>query len=204
MVDRDAIDPHASALVVFDLLEGFRAEAEAADVIAPVAGLIDACRDREVPIVYASAAHRPDGADYGRTLTDTDRDHRPFGRNDPPPARYRNAGARRQVLAELAPQDGDYVIEKHRWNAFFQTPLELSLRTRGVDTIVLVGGSTHVGIAATAYGARDRDLHVVVARDGCSGREPQRSFFLDHVFPRMARVRTAADVVAMLDRGGAR
>lgn len=200
MVDRDVLDPATTALVVFDMLEGFRADAEAAGVIGPVARLLDASRDRGVTVVYASADHRDDGADYGRTLTDTDRDMRAYGRYEEPPAHYRNPDEQKRVLRELAPREGDELIGKHRWNAFFQTHLELSLRTRRIDTVLLVGGSTHVGIAATAYGARDRDLHVVVVRDGCSGREPQRTFFLDQVFPRMARVRSVDEVIAMLDR----
>jgi nicotinamidase-related amidase len=103
------------------------------------------------------------------------------------------------VLAELAPQPGDYDIPKHRWNAFHGTHLGLSLRSRGVDTVLLVGGSTHVGIASTAYAARDMDYQVVVVRDGLTGYEPQRTFFVRSVFPRMCRVRTVDQVVAMLD-----
>lgn len=198
MVDRDALDPARTALVVFDMLEGFRDGATEAGAIEPVQRLVAACRERGVIVVYAFADHRDDGADYGETLTDTDRDMNPYGRHEPQPTKYRNPGEKKRILDELAPEEGDYLVPKHRWNAFFQTHLELSLRTRGVDTILLVGGSTHVGIAATAYGARDRDFHVVVVRDGCTGREPQRSFFLDHVFPRMARVRTVDDVVKMM------
>ncbi len=52
-----------------------------------------------------------------------------------------------KCLDLIAPQPGDYVIAKHRWNAFLQTSLELSLRTAGVDTIMLAGGATEMGIA---------------------------------------------------------
>ncbi|HZK49243.1 MAG TPA: isochorismatase family protein, partial [Thermoleophilia bacterium] len=40
---------------------------------------------------------------------------------------------------------------------FHGTCLELLLRARGIDTVLLVGGSTHVGIAATAFAGRDLD-----------------------------------------------
>lgn len=199
-VDRQALDPQRTALVLFDLLEGFRAAAEAAGAIASLVRLADDCRRRGMPVFHTIADHHPSGVDYGRTLTDTDRDHRPYGRHEDPPAKYSHDQAGRRILAELGPAEGDEVIRKHRWNAFFQTHLELALRTRGIDTVLLAGGSTHVGVAATAYGARDRDLHVVVVRDGCTGRQPQRDLFLDEVFPRMARVRTVDEVVAMLDQ----
>jgi nicotinamidase-related amidase len=105
------------------------------------------------------------------------------------------------VLAELGKRAHDYDVPKHRWSAFLGTHLELSLRSRDIDTILLVGGSTHVGIASTAYAARDLDFQVVVVRDGCHGFAEQREFFLDKVFPRMCRVRTVDDVLAALPGG---
>lgn len=200
-VDRQALDPQRTALVLFDLLEGFRPAAEAAGAIEPLVRLSGDCRRRGLPVFHTIADHHPSGVDYGRTLTDTDRDQRPYGRHEEPPTRYGHDQAGRRILAELQPVEGDEVIRKHRWNAFFQTHLELALRSRDIDTILLGGGSTHVGIAATAYGARDRDLHVVIVRDGCTGRQPQRDMFLDHVFPRMARVRTVDEILQMLDTG---
>ena len=48
--------------------------------------------------------------------------------------------------------------------------------------------------------ARDLDLQVVVVREGLTGREPQRSFLADEVFPRVCRVRSTDEVLAALDR----
>ncbi len=193
-----SLDPRRTGLVVFDLLECYRERIEQAGVIVPVQRLLSECRRRDVPVFYARADHRADGADANRTLTDTDEAMRPwsgpqsFGPPHPPDS-YR-------VLSDLAPEPGDYDVPKHRWSAFYQTHLDLSLRSRGVDTVLLVGGSTHVGIASTAYAARDMDYQVVIVRDGLTGYEPQRTFFVDHVFPRMCRVRTVDEIVAMLSR----
>ncbi len=44
------------------------------------------------------------------------------------------------------------------------------MRARGADTLILVGGSTHVGVASTAYAARDLDLQVFVVPEGLTGR----------------------------------
>ncbi len=192
-----ALDPARAALVVFDMLECYRPRIEAAGSVEPVRRLIAACRDHGVAICYARADHRPDGADVNRTASDTDEAFRPWG-PEGPTFGFRHPPESAVVLSELAPQPGDYDIPKHRWNAFYQTHLDLSLRSRGVDTVLLVGGSTHVGIASTAYAARDMDYEVVVVRDGLTGYEPQRSFFIDHVFPRMCRVRSVDEVTAML------
>jgi nicotinamidase-related amidase len=196
----ESLDPARTALVVFDMLECYRPRIREAGAIEPVRRLLAQCRERGVVVCYARADHRPDGSDANRTITDTDERFRAWERPADfmpphPPESYR-------VLAELAPQPGDYDVPKHRWSAFYQTHLDLSLRSRNVDNVLLVGGSTHVGIASTAFAARDMDYQVVVVRDGLTGYQPQRDFFVDNVFPRMCRVRTVDQVVAMLDGSG--
>lgn len=193
----EALDPVRTALVVFDMLECYRAKIEAAGVVGAIRRLIAACRETGVVVCYARADHRPDGADANRTITDTDEAFRPWGA-DGPQFRFPHPPETMGVLAEFAPQPGDHDVPKHRWNAFHQTHLDLGLRSRGIDTVLLVGGSTHVGIASTAFAARDADYQVVVVADGLTGYEPQRSFFVEHVFPRMCRVRTAETVAQML------
>jgi nicotinamidase-related amidase len=199
--DPHVLHPGRTGLLVFDMLECYRDRIEQAGAIGPVRRLIHDCRGRGVPIFYARADHRADGRDANRTLTDTDEAFRPwdgpqhFGPPHPEDA-Y-------QVLSEIAPERRDYDIPKHRWNAFYQTHLDLSMRSRAIDAVLLVGGSTHVGIASTAFAARDMDYQVVVVRDGLTGYEPQRTFFVDNVFPRMCRVRTVDEVVAMFDKAAA-
>lgn len=200
-MSKETLDPVRTGLVVFDMLECYRPKIEAAGALEPIRRLLEICRNHRVMICYARADHRADGSDYSRVMTDTDSEFRPWSETYQPTYRYAHPPERMGVLAEFAPQPGDYDIPKHRWSAFFQTHLDLSLRTRGVDTILLVGGSTHVGIASTAFAARDRDYHVVVVRDGQTGFDEQREFFLDKVFPRMARVRTVADIEAMFENG---
>lgn len=190
-------DFRSTGLVVFDMLEAYREPIEAADSIGPTKRLIDACRSVGVPIFYARADHRADGADFARTIADTDSHFRPWGPDNPlrtaPPHASGSPGL--SVLAEIAPQPGDYDVPKHRWSAFHGTHLELSLRSRDIDTILLVGGSVHVGIASTAYAARDMDFQVTVVPECCHGFAEQRTFFMEKVFPRMCNVRALDDVI---------
>ena len=197
------LDPRRTGIVVFDMLEAYRPAIELAGTVAPVQRLLAGARAADVPIFWARADHRADGADFARTGTDTDQQLRPWTADNPPPTRppHGSGSPGLQVLAELGKRAHDYDVPKHRWSAFFGTHLELSLRSRDIDTILLVGGSTHVGIASTAYAARDLDFQVVVVRDGCHGFAEQREFFLDKVFPRMCRVRTVDDVLAALPGG---
>jgi nicotinamidase-related amidase len=196
----DGLDPSRTALVVFDLLECYRDAAEDAGVLGPVRHLVDRCRDLGLAVVLTRAAHRADGLDLARTLTDTDRRHQPWGPHNPrPTAPPHGAGSPMyRTLHELGQQDDDYDVAKHRWSAFHGTHLDTSLRCRGIGALLLVGGSTHVGVASTVYAARDLDYQVVVVRDGLTGRQPQRDFFADHVFPRVCRVRTSDEALAML------
>jgi nicotinamidase-related amidase len=199
------LDPRRTGVVVFDMLEAYRPAIEQAGTVAPVQRLLAGARAVGLPVFWARADHRADGADFARTLTDTDQRLRPWTPDNPQPTRppHGSGSPGLQVLADLGPQPEDYDVPKHRWSAFVGTHLELSLRSRDIDTILLVGGSTHVGIASTAYTARDLDFQVVVVRDGCHGFPEQREFFLDRVFPRMCRVRTVDEVLAALPGGSA-
>lgn len=194
----ERLDPGRTVLVVFDVLECYREAAEQAGVIGPVRRLIDGCREKGAAVAWARADHRADGRDFARTLADVDNRHRPFGPDNPRPGRppYASGSPQLRSLPELGQRPEDYDVPKHRWSAFHGTHLDVSLRAAALDTVLLVGGSTHVGIAATTYAARDLDYQVVVVSDGLTGRQPQRDFFVTHVFPRVCRVRTVDQVLA--------
>lgn len=202
-MDPETLDPARTGLLVFDMLERYRQAIEAAAAIPPARRLIATCRELGVPIFYARADHRADGADLATATTDTDSEFRPWSDDNPRPTRppHGSGSPGLQVIGELEPRPGDYDVPKHRWSAFFQTSLDLSLRTRSIDTLMIVGGSTHVGIASTVYAGRDLDYNMVVIRDACTGFVEQRDFFMDRVFPRMCRVRSADTAIGMLRAG---
>ena len=195
------LEAATTALLVFDMLETYRPDIEASGALGPAVELVDGCRDRGVLVCFARADHRPDGADFTRVLADTDRFFRPWSDDHPQPTRpgaVAHGGYR--SLAEFRQGAGDVDVPKHRWSAFHGTALDVTLRAQQIETLLVIGGSTHVGVASTVYAARDLDYQVVVVRDGCTGHEDSRAWFLDTVFPRMVRVRTSAEVVEMLDR----
>ena len=70
-----------------------------------------------------------------------------------------------QILDELRPSAGEVVLEKSRYSAFFRTSLEVDLRERGIDTVVLAGVYTNVCVDATARDAFMRDFDVLVLSD---------------------------------------
>lgn len=203
---QDTLDPRRTCLLVFDLLEGHvnkdtASRARFAPVIRNAAALIAAARASGAMIAYAHADHRADRATSARTLRDADNRLRPLEASDPHAHEPLLTGGTEQtrIVAELAPRAEDYLVPKHRWSAFHGTYLDLALRTRHADTIVLAGGSTDVGIASTAFAARDLDYNLVIASDACTSPEQDNhDQLMRRIFPRMARVRTTAQVVAML------
>jgi nicotinamidase-related amidase len=200
----ERLEPARTALVIFDLLEGYVNRDEAsrarfAPVIANAAALLDAARSRGVRVAYAKADHRADLATHFRTLRDADNRLQPIKPGDADKPLLTGGTREAQVAAAIAPKPSDLVVPKHRWSAFHGTYLEVALRAQGVDTLILAGGSTDVGIAATAFAARDHGYNLVIASDACTSPEQDNhDQFMRRIFPRMARVRTTGQVLAML------
>jgi len=203
-----SLDRTHTGLVLFDALHGYlhpsdagkRAFLEERNILKNLQRLLAGARRAGLTTFYPSGAHAADGSDTVERLTDTDMELKPIGERGKPIRPHFHKGSKdSEIAAELAPGPGDVVVPKNRWNSFFQTNLELQLRVRGIDTIVLAGGSTDVGIASTAYAARDMDLGLVVIRDACfSMRGNNNEFFMDRVFPRMGRVMTVDEAVKLM------
>jgi nicotinamidase-related amidase len=197
-----------AALVLFDVLQDYvhpkdpqKAQVmEERRVSERLEQLLNGARDAGLYVFFAAANHSPDGSDAVPRLSDTTMDLQPWPDKAQPfsPMVHRGeAGA--QIARELTPRDGELVIHKNRWSAFFQTSLELNLRARGIDTIVLAGLSTDVGIVSTAFSARDADFGIVFVRDACwAHRGPNHDFLMDRIFPRMGRVMTTDEAVALM------
>ena len=141
------------AVVVVDMLNDFVAgtlKCEGAVRVVPsIRRLLDFARKNSIDIIYANDAHLP-GIDEEFEIW-------------PEHAVVGTWGA--EVVEELKPVEGDYVVQKRRYSAFFGTSLDLLLRELGVDTLVLVGLVTNVCIQSTAGDAFFRGYRVVVPED---------------------------------------
>ena len=206
------LERHLSAqrtgLIMFDSLNGYLHPRDPAkqkfleerNILPNMQRLLQGARKVGMTAFYPSGKHAADGSDTVERLTDTDMD---LGAPDAPGAvikpRFYKDSTDADVAPELAPAAGDVMVPKHRWSSFFQTDLDLQLRVRGIETIVICGGSTDVGIASTVFAARDLDYGIVVARDACySARGNNNEFFMTRVFPRMGRVMDVDDIVALM------
>jgi len=75
-----------------------------------------------------------------------------------------------EVIPELAPIEGEYIIRKRRPSAFFGTDLEIFLKSLNVDTIVTTGVTTSGCVRCTITDAFMRDYPVIVPRE-CVGEQ---------------------------------
>jgi nicotinamidase-related amidase len=155
--------------------------------------LLRAARAAGLPVFYVQNSRRPDFADQKEVLTD---------------ASIAGGGARGgpvigtrgwEILDEIKPEPDDYVVPKFRQGAFSATTLDAFLRARAIDTVVLCGVRTTVGIETTCRDGRDLGYNMVLVSDCTGGVAPEdHQWTLDHIFPTISRVRTGAQVAAML------
>lgn len=176
-------------LIVVDLQDGL-VRLPAAHPVDTIIGttrrLADGMRASGHVIVWITIDFAADGGDMSRRRTDVPA---------PPPPTPGFA-----VLAEgLAPQAGDLHITKRTWNCFHATELELQLRRRGVETVVLAGVATSIGVESTARGAFDRDFDVVLAADAVTDPvAAAHDHSLRYVYPRLGRVRESGAILEAL------
>jgi nicotinamidase-related amidase len=161
-------------------------------------------REAAIPIFFAKGNHRTDNATSALLLTDTNNSLKPWPNGDVTKGNINVVGGDKssEVIPELEPRPDDYYIPKYRWSAFHQTYLDLALRSRGIDTIIISGGSTDVGVTSTVYSGRDLDYNMIVVRDACGTSHDQRAHdvLMELIFPRMSRVRTTDQVLEMIQK----
>jgi nicotinamidase-related amidase len=78
-----------------------------------------------------------------------------------------------QVAPPFLPRPGEITVTKLRMSAFHGTSLEMYLRSRGVQTLVLAGVATNGAILATFLDSLSHDFHAFVVRDAVQGTSPE-------------------------------
>ena len=184
-------DANKTALVVIDLQEGILPFAggphSATDVVARAARLADKCRAASVPVVMVRVGW---SADFAEALK------QPVDMQAPANALPDNWWT---YPAALGKQDCDIEVTKRQWGAFYGTDLEMQLRRRGIETIILCGISTNIGVESTARNAWEMGFNLVIAEDACStATTEQHQASMTHIFPRIARVRSTEEIINAL------
>lgn len=101
----------------------------------------------------------------------------------------------------LKDTDNMLTITKYNPSAFFGASLDLQLRRRGIETIILSGVATTNGVYATALDAFQHGYHIVLAEDACSDRDKEsHQLFIKKIFPKTARVRSTKQIIEAIQQ----
>ncbi len=92
---------------------------------------------------------------------------------------------------------GEPIVVKHRYSAFIDTDLDLILRSRGIQSLVMTGVATNVCVESTARDGYMRDYHIVFV-DDCSAcyDAAKHAATLRHITDHFGVVVQAADIIA--------
>lgn len=149
------------ALLVIDMLNDHLTPGRplevprARDIVPALGARLDAARRDGVPVIYICDRHEPDDADL-----ESWRAHNVHGTD----------GA--EVWPPLAPKPSDRVVHKPTYSAFSRSELADVLKELKVDTLVLTGCLTELGVLATATDALQRGFAVEVPPDAQAGSGP--------------------------------
>jgi ureidoacrylate peracid hydrolase len=106
-----------------------------------------------------------------------------------------------EIIDDLKPTAGDYVITKVRSSGFYKTKLETLLRVKGVWILVVAGGSTNWGVEWLARDAKCRDIVTVALRDCTYSATPEaQAASLANIDDFIGYVMNQADVVELLTK----
>ena len=99
----------------------------------------------------------------------------------------------------VLPREEESVIAKHRTSAFSGSAFEMILRSKNIETLILMGHSTSGVILSTVRLAADLDYNLVVVEDGCADRDPEvHQLLMERVFPRQGTVVSSGEMVEAL------
>ena len=137
------------------------------DFLPRAAATLAAARAAGIQVIYIQVAFRPG-------LPEISPRNKLFSALKTDPARAQMfAGEGAAIHPAVAPQDGDIIVVKHRVSAITGTDLEMILRAKGIENLVLFGLATSGVVLSTLVGTVDLDYNVTVLSDLCGDRDPE-------------------------------
>lgn len=178
-----AFEPASTALIVIDMQRdfvepgGFGAtlgnDVSLLQAIVPnVAALLALCRARRLPIIHTRECHRPDLSDLPSAKRERGNPSLRIG--DPGPmGRILVAGEDgADIIPELAPIEGERVIDKPGKGAFYATSLADYLADHGITSLIFAGVTTEVCVQTTMREANDRGFECLLIEDATESYVP--------------------------------
>ena len=188
------LDTARSAVLSMDMQAGIVSlYVKDAALVPRAARVLQQARRARVPIIHVKVGFRPDVPEASpRNLflsaIKTSPPHQRLFQNE--------SGA---IHAGVAPEGDDLLVTKSRVSAFADTDLNLLLRAKDIDTLILFGIATSGVVLATALQGADMDYRLVVVKDCCVDLDPElHTCLIEKILPRQAMIVSADDVVHAL------
>ena len=150
------------ALVIVDFVNGFTdpdqfGGGNIVQAITATVGLLAFFRASKLPVAHTRVIYADDGSDSGV-----------FCLKAPALKKLTETAHASQIVTELTPVAGEYIVRKHQASAFFGTELAAWLTFRRADTVVVAGCTTSGCVRATVVDSMQNNFLTVVAED-CVG-----------------------------------
>lgn len=179
-----AVDLAKTALIIIDMQRDFLepggfGETLGNDVsllvaaVEPCRAVLDAARRRGLLVIHTREGHRPDLSDAPPAKVERGAPSLRIGAPGPMGRILVRGEPGHDIIAALYPAAGEPVIDKPGKGAFYQTELELMLRNRGIENLLVCGVTTEVCVNTTVREANDRGYRCIVLSDCCASYFPQ-------------------------------
>lgn len=176
--------PARSALILIDMqrdfLEpgGFGAAlgndvSQLRRALAPCRRMLDVARQVGLPVIHTREGHRSDLSDVPAAKIERGPADRRIGSPGPMGRILVRGEPGHEIVPELAPLPSEPLIDKPGKGAFYQTDLELMLRNRRIETLLVCGVTTEVCVHTTVREANDRGYRCLVLGDACASYFPE-------------------------------
>ena len=184
-----SFDPARSAVLSMDLQTGIVSiYAKDSEFVARAASVLHHARNLAMCVIHVQFGFRPNlpEVSHRNTLLSAIK-------NNPKHQQFFQ-GPSGAIHPAVAPQGDDIVVTKHRVNAFTGTDLDMILRAKDIDTLILFGIATSGVVLYTLLHAADADYRLIVIKDCCAELDPEtHTCLLDKIFPRQATVVSATE-----------
>jgi len=179
-----AVDIDRTALIIIDMQRDFLepggfGAALGNDVtrlhaaVEPCAKVLAAARKAGLLVIHTREGHRPDLTDAPRVKIERGDPALRIGAPGPMGRILVRGEPGHDIIPELYPTAREPIIDKPGKGAFYQTDLELMLKNRGIETLLVCGVTTEVCVNTTVREANDRGFRCIVLSDCCASYFPE-------------------------------